>query len=721
MPPVDNISLNGSRPSRSVISGAMEMIVGADIPFIKPGGKRSRVRSAFDDGGRLLGAYRRVVAKMPFLDLHERQEHNAEEENAEEHNAEDSLDPCRRCQLIDLDGIFNSPSLSEDIKTSEIVLTLGPLDKNSPCTLCRFFYSMRQPSLTELPSPVCSTAWAIDSRSESQVLEWRRDISDLSYEHMSDRPQSLFLPQFTEPCPYPEETMKGLLVSETSVNYPLLRHWIKECEGHPDCSFSSTNPTKSHIEPTIRGIDCTTRNIVDLRPGDSYIALSYVWGNQPLVENKGSRVLPTHAPKVIEDAMIVVKELGQQYLWVDQYCINQHDDQDKHAQIKNMDRIYEGSYATIVAFSGVDSSSGLPGVSGTPRMPQHRFTSSKVTLLGFTPSITRQSFEASIWMKRGWTFQEALLSRRLLIFTQEQVYFVCSRGWWVESSTPSLYMTSLWKNLPGDNMSFQSDALDAVRGLLSRVSVLTFWGIPAYDYRQPDFSYVNPSRANVVFVFGLFWQPDRTVTDAEYLGRRGGFPSWSWLGWRTPVAFKFPPYNPTFLSLPVAVEDTDGTLRSIPDLVELYGSEIDRSRMLPVNRSYIWLKGVVFALGFQPDSSRHDGELCFCFNHPLGCSDYLRKGSCTPKKCEGIRVEVRLRLNVKASEEIWRTTLAKKWSCLCVYSINGRHHFLILDEGVDSTYSCVGTLYLDDFPAHEDLLEKLKAKVPHEYRKVRIG
>ncbi|KAK3489919.1 HET-domain-containing protein [Neurospora crassa] len=340
-------------------------------------GKQSRVRHAFDDG-RLSTAFRRIVAKIPFLDLHERQEEDAR----------DSLDPCRRCQLIGLDGIFNSPSLSEDIKTSEIVLTLGPLDKNSPCTLCRFFYSMRQPSLTGKTTDIYHLI--------KYTFKKRRDIGNLSYEHMSDRPQSLFLPQYTEPCPYPEETLKGLLVSETSINYPLLRHWIKECEGHPHCSFSSTDPTKSHIEPTIRGIDCTTRNIVDLRPGDSYIALSYVWGNQPLVENKGSRVLPTHAPKVIEDAMIVVKELGQQYLWVDQYCINQHDDQDKHAQIKNMDRIYEGSYATIMAFSGV-------------------------TLLGFTPSITRQSFEASIWMKRGWTFQEALLSR---------------------SSTPSLYMTS---------------------------------------------------------------------------------------------------------------------------------------------------------------------------------------------------------------------------------------------------------------------------------------
>ncbi|EGO55975.1 hypothetical protein NEUTE1DRAFT_148352 [Neurospora tetrasperma FGSC 2508] len=285
-------------------------------------GKRSRVRHAFDDGGRLSTAYGQVVAKRPFLHVKEQEQQQQQEElqedeeeekqqeevGVEEEEHEDSPNLCQRCKELDLDTIFNG---------------LCPI-RGSKRLLCL----------------------------------------------------------------------------------------------------------------AIRGIDCTTRKIVDLRPGDNYIALSYVWGNQPLVENKGSRVLPTNAPKIVEDAMIVVKELGQQYLWVDQYCIDQHDDQDKHAQIKNMDRIYEGSYATIVAFSGKDSSSGLPGVSSIPRMPQHRFTSPKMTLLGFTPALTQQTLEASIWMKRGWTFQEALLSRRLLIFTQEQVHFLCSRGWWVESCAP---------------------------------------------------------------------------------------------------------------------------------------------------------------------------------------------------------------------------------------------------------------------------------------------
>jgi hypothetical protein len=35
--------------------------------------------------------------------------------------------------------------------------------------------------------------------------------------------------------------------------------------------------------------------------------------------------------------------------------------------------------------------------------------------------------QSSAWITRGWTYQEAVLSRRCLFFTDEQVYFVCKQ------------------------------------------------------------------------------------------------------------------------------------------------------------------------------------------------------------------------------------------------------------------------------------------------------
>ncbi|KAK3347614.1 heterokaryon incompatibility protein-domain-containing protein [Neurospora tetraspora] len=734
--------------------------------------KQTQASHVPDGEGRLSShsaACWQLVAKIPFF-------RQVDQEQEEDGN---SLNLCQRCKEIDLNGIFNDTSVFFD---SETVLFLGILDKESTCALCRLFYSMRRTAPDGKPTDSYNlrkycfgeffdaeecTLWAVDP-AKSSLLQLGKFSAKPT---LLDMRHSWFIPHspssdFNQPMrPWPNKrAVKGLPVKETSVNYPLLRCWIKECEDdHPGCSLRSSEPTKSHTGPTIRGIDCRTRKIVELQPGDQYIALSYVWGNKPFLENKGNRALPTNAPKVIEDAMIVVRELGQRYLWVDQYCIDQHDEQAKHAQIRNMAHIYEGSYATIVAFSGENSSCGLPGVSSTPRIPQPRFTSSRLTLLGFTPVLTRQSFEASIWSKRGWTFQEALLSRRLLIFAPEQVYFHCPSGIWAENSTPAPrldvssyidHQSADWKRemrsifpltrvhdstygfqvetfdiqdlLPliegygRRQLSFQADALDAFRGLLSRVSIVTYWGIPAYDLPQSHRgSFVlDGSEADALFLQCLFWIPLHTATRTQYLGRREGFPSWSWLGWRTPVTFAwhYPKYDIDAMMLPtVKVEDENGALLSLVDVIESSGTEMERSRALPERTTYLWLEGLVLTLGFQRGSRRDGRPFRFCLNHPLGYSDppCEMRDSCKQRTYAsgGLLArhnQIEFRLEAMGPIEIYERILERTWDCILLFTRDPSElYFLILDEGDDAAY-CVGTLCVGD--SSGDLIEKLKTK-----------
>jgi hypothetical protein len=68
--------------------------------------------------------------------------------------------------------------------------------------------------------------------------------------------------------------------------------------------------------------------------------------------------------------MYVAINLDIPFLWVDRYCIDQANSEEKHDLIRNMDRIYEGAEITIIAATGDDPHHGLPGVRGTPRTPQ---------------------------------------------------------------------------------------------------------------------------------------------------------------------------------------------------------------------------------------------------------------------------------------------------------------------------------------------------------------
>jgi Heterokaryon incompatibility protein (HET) len=68
--------------------------------------------------------------------------------------------------------------------------------------------------------------------------------------------------------------------------------------------------------------------------------------------------------------MHVTVSLGMEYLWVDRYCIDQSNKQNKHRQIQQMDLIYSAAQLTIIAAAGEDLNLGLPGINGTMRANQ---------------------------------------------------------------------------------------------------------------------------------------------------------------------------------------------------------------------------------------------------------------------------------------------------------------------------------------------------------------
>ncbi|KAK7189120.1 tol protein [Paraphaeosphaeria sporulosa] len=80
-----------------------------------------------------------------------------------------------------------------------------------------------------------------------------------------------------------------------------------------------------------------------------------------------------------------------------------------------MDKIHSCSSLTLIACVGSDPHHGLTGIS----LPRANIP----CIRGYQLIPSQHDIKSSIWASRGWILQEALLSRRLLYFTDRQVVF----------------------------------------------------------------------------------------------------------------------------------------------------------------------------------------------------------------------------------------------------------------------------------------------------------
>ena len=371
----------------------------------------------------------------------------------------------------------------------------------------------------------------------------------------------------------------------------LLKNWLYLCN---HCHGDPCSPRVGGQGLDIRLIDTKDQCIVSKRLLDSstrqdYVALSYVWGDieqlyLPLggaysgLTNKGS-LLDLKLSKTIADAMQLIKRLGLRYLWVDALCINQDDLTDKEQHIARMGFVFQNALFTIIAASGSDCDAGLPGIrSGTRFKRQQLVEAGNITLLSSVqhPHEKILTPETSKWARRAWTFQEELLSRRRLIFTDEQVWWQCPRATWCEQSQletqdaigflvsgqraelslrerysklkPKDYFELISKYAPRE-LSYPSDALNAFNGILSILTDYSneqfFWGFATSSFER-QLSWAGKVKA-------------RTTLPEDC------FPTWSWVDWEGEISFRnYETYNPVIVCFTIS---TDRGSQETPRLV----------------------------------------------------------------------------------------------------------------------------------------------------------
>ena len=336
--------------------------------------------------------------------------------------------------------------------------------------------------------------------------------------------------------------------------------WIKSCDTmHAECHWNISASSASFSNQNMYLISLSRQCLVKANGGEKYVALSYVWGagssqfrttkaNLTFLQSEGSlceKGTRDHLPGTIQRAMHLTSLLDVDFLWVDCLCIVQDDPVHAASQINSMASIYSNSYLTLCAADGIDAESGLLGISqcSAPRnVPQDVLvfadgpTSTK-WVIGMPPKV-------SVYDERGWTFQEQLLSRRILSFTGNGLEWRCAEAFAKEQNLEVTRFANTiidsnivradtlwpclgkWDNLLSSylkrRLTYEEDILRAFSGILELLSSSMLGG----------FFFGLPQQ---FFDAALLWIPEKNLTRCE--DRRSGtvktpLPSWSWAGWK---------------------------------------------------------------------------------------------------------------------------------------------------------------------------------------------
>lgn len=361
--------------------------------------------------------------------------------------------------------------------------------------------------------------------------------------------------------------------------FPNIKNWLDVCVSqHAECSLSLDTPLPRLPK---RVIDVGNESKGPrLRKSDNlsglYATLSHRWGDSsPLTTTKATlknrlQGIPLSSlPRTFQDAVLITRQLGLQYLWIDSLCIIQDDTIDWEIESVKMASIYQGAQFTIAAAAAQDGHGGClfprkPAVKlelESPKSPQRSAkpgTDTPIVYLRIQASENRSIAQSSLG-RRGWALQEALLSRRTIYFAQDQIFWQCARRTVSEDGTLDLqYRTAkeLWKFKSQNRRRNSHDPS-------VQTSLRNIWWKLVEDYSSRQLSRKTDKLAALAGIttffherstgaplaglwvqdlhFGLLWTTKQPVSEALDVQDKSrpehlhDIPSWSWLSIDGPV------------------------------------------------------------------------------------------------------------------------------------------------------------------------------------------
>lgn len=220
--------------------------------------------------------------------------------------------------------------------------------------------------------------------------------------------------------------------------------WLHECiHFHQNCQ----GPGDAHPGKVLRKLPA---RVLDVGPSKGscdelqltedfrgpYVALSHCWGTtrhlvteKKTIESHKKGIPLQKLPKTFQDAVILTKNIGLRYLWIDSLCIIQDDIKDWKNEAAKMADVYQNAYCTIAATGSKSDQQGIFIQRSKQDIHSLWYDAANihiaVTYIEDDVAAMKE-IHTSPLSTRAWTLQERLLSRRTIHFTESRVIWECS-------------------------------------------------------------------------------------------------------------------------------------------------------------------------------------------------------------------------------------------------------------------------------------------------------
>ncbi|OCL12099.1 HET-domain-containing protein, partial [Glonium stellatum] len=220
--------------------------------------------------------------------------------------------------------------------------------------------------------------------------------------------------------------------------------WLRKClRDHKSCDRSHDQTWYPKRLLDLRNQQVRLILTASTQPRGPYASMSHCWGPHPFfltlsaerIEEMRRDIQWARLPRNFQDAITTCRRLGIDYLWIDSLCIIQSgygsaEDWTEHATL--MQFVYANSILTIAATRAASAEGGC----FTERDPD----------LVYPPTVIWSGRQAAahsddeLWDdgdshylkfmnsplgQRAWVFQERLLSKRMLHFGLDQIFWEC--------------------------------------------------------------------------------------------------------------------------------------------------------------------------------------------------------------------------------------------------------------------------------------------------------